>query len=80
VACCAFICSNTAASRLLSTIAPGCVNYPDGRFNGAVLGFKVFDKIQTVRRVQEQHHPVVVQVARHCALLPPGQHLVQVIG
>ena len=28
------------------------VNYPDGRFavqfNGAVLGFKVFDKIQTV--------------------------------
>jgi hypothetical protein len=29
------------------------VNYPDGRFavqfNGATLGFKVFDKIQTVR-------------------------------
>jgi hypothetical protein len=30
------------------------VNYPDGRFavqfNGATLGFKVFDKIQTVQR------------------------------
>jgi len=29
------------------------VNYPDGRFavqfNGATLGFKVFDKIQTVQ-------------------------------
>jgi len=34
------------------------------------------------RRVQEQHHAVVVQgqVARHCALLPPGQDLVQIIG
>jgi hypothetical protein len=31
------------------------VNYPDGRFavqfNGAALGFKVFDKIQTVQPV-----------------------------
>jgi hypothetical protein len=30
------------------------VNYPDGRFavqfNGAALGFKLFDKIQTVQR------------------------------
>ena len=34
------------------------------------------------RRVQEQHHPVVVQgqVARDRALLPPGQDLVQIIG
>ena len=34
------------------------------------------------RRVQQQHHPVVVQgqVARHRALLPPGQDLVQIIG
>ena len=34
------------------------------------------------RRIQEQHHPVIVQgqVARHRALLPPGQDLVQIIG
>ena len=32
------------------------VNYPDGRFavqfNGALLGFKVFDKIQTVQKAR----------------------------
>jgi hypothetical protein len=34
------------------------------------------------RRVQQQHHPVVVQgqVARDRALLPPGQDLVQILG
>ena len=34
------------------------------------------------RRVQHQHHPVIVQgqVARDCALLPPSQDLVQIIG
>jgi hypothetical protein len=33
-------------------------------------------------RVEQQHHPVVVQgqVARDRALLPPGQDLIQVIG
>jgi hypothetical protein len=34
------------------------------------------------RGIEDQHHPVVVQgqVTRDCALLPPGQDLVQIIG
>ena len=43
----------TALARGLARKKVEVVNYPDGRFavqfNGATLGFKVFDKIQTVQ-------------------------------
>ena len=41
------------SARRLARQKVEVVNYPDGRFavqfNGATLGFKVFDKIQTVQ-------------------------------
>jgi hypothetical protein len=44
---------HTSLARGLVRKKVEVVNYPDGRFavqfNGAVLGFKVFDKIQTVQ-------------------------------
>jgi hypothetical protein len=43
----------TSLARSLVRKKVEVVNYPDGRFavqfNGAPLGFKVFDKIQTVQ-------------------------------
>jgi hypothetical protein len=43
----------TSLARRLARQKVEVVNYPDGRFavqfNGATLGFKVFDKIQTVQ-------------------------------
>src|SRR4029077_15615589 len=57
------------------------VNYPDGRFavqfNGAVLGFKVFDKIQTVQPGaivdNKRLSAVLEQVKAQQAAYPPRQ-------
>ena len=57
------------------------VNYPDGRFtvqfNGAVLGFKVFDKIQTVQPGaivdNKRLAAVLEQIKAQQATYPPRQ-------
>src|ERR1700719_257811 len=57
------------------------VNYPDGRFavqfNGALLGFKVFDKIQTVQQGaivgNKQLSAVLEQVKAQQAAYPARQ-------
>ena len=50
----------TSLARSLVRKKVEVVNYPDGRFavqfNGAPLGFKVFDKIQTVQPGQQRGH------------------------
>jgi hypothetical protein len=52
------------------------VNYPDGRFavrfNGAALGFKVFDKIQTVLRpAHSRGHQFVTRYPKASDISPP---------
>src|ERR1700730_7727170 len=52
-----------------------------GRWNPSPSCWRAKRRARDVR-VQQQHHPVIVQgqVARQRALLPPGQDLVQIIG